>query len=327
MTLDEIRLAMIKKPPNFDELTGGWASMNNHQSNIGLAGYAPPSSEPVLESADDVLPASLMARFYFWTPAPPGFTSIPNLNPKSARRLAALDVVITQEDANHIGILLSSRNRQQLNRRDGAVASLQSILKASDETIKIDRTASHLTLLDADIFLWLTVKRRDQPQISPDLRLDTVSGISGRDASSRTADLRSGVDFDRPNFLTAVAEADTLGPIDVSFVQNLGSENRSFRANVYIDGGFSIRKSELHFPNIIDGEDLMLKASLLLAYSIIPRINTLYKADGAKWTVRRLEVIESAMNELRVRYAAAQVALQNSQKSVMRPADSSVNAG
>lgn len=318
MTLEEIKDAMVALPAKYADLTGGWASMKNHQSNLGLIGAAPPSSEPVIEPASSVLPEMLKARYYYWNPPPPGIKDRPDYDPHATRRLAAIDVIVTKVGTDHIGILLSSRSRQLLNQREGAVASLQSILQSSDATIKIDRHKSHLELLDTDIFLWLTVQRRDKPQIAPDLLLDSVSGISGRDASSRTADLRAGVDFDRPNFLTAVAEADTLGPIDVSFVQHIEDKNHSFRAKVFVDGGFEIRKSELHFPTILDSEDLMVEVTLILAYSLIPRFNSLYIAD-ANWVDRRIEVIESAMEDLADRYRNARDALRERMQTSPHP--------
>lgn len=322
MSLEEIRDTMAQWPPKFDDLTGGWASMNNHQSNLGLIGLAPPSSAPVIEAATDDLPEMLKARFYYWQPPPAGIKDREDYDPHATRRLAAIDVIITEVNSEHIGILLSTRSRQLLNQRGGVVASLQDVLQRGDNSIRIDRQKSHLELQATDIFLWLTVQRRDKPLIAPDLRLDTVSGISGRDASSRTADLRAGVDFDRPNFLTAVAEADTLGPIDLSFVQYIGQDTRSFRAKVFVDGGFEIHKSELHFPTILDGEDLMVEATLILAYSLIPRINNLYVAD-ADWVDRRMEVIESAMDDLAQRYQNAKAALRERLRSSPQPLEDS----
>lgn len=310
MSLEDIQTAMTQNPPEFGNLRGGWASTDNHGSNLGVIGGAPPISAPSVEAATEVLPAMLAARYYYWSAPPTGMTKMPDYDPHTSRRLSAIDVMITRLDADHIAILFSTRTRQTLNQRDGVIVSLQKILQNDDSSIKIDRLNSPMELRDTDIFLWLTVQRRDKPQLAPDLRLDGVSGISGRDASSRTADLRAGIDFDRPNFLTAVAEADTLGPIDISFVQHNGDENRSFQVKVHIDGGFEIRKNELHFPGIIDAEDLMLTATLLLAFSLIPRLNELYIADAANWTDRRIEVIESAMNDLEQRYASARKALQ-----------------
>lgn len=309
MSLDRIQAAMTKAPPSKSGLRSGWASMSNHQSNIGVIGGVPPITAPTIEPATNVLPEMLKARFYFWTPAPAGMSVLPNYDPELSRKLAAIDVTITQLNKDHIGILLSTRTRQVLQQRFGVLASLERILKSEDATISIDRYKSPMELQDTDIFLWLTVQCRDRPQLSPELLLDEVSGISGRDASSRTADLRSGIDFDRPNFLTAVAEADTLGPIDISFVQHINDQNRSFQVRLHIDGGFEIRKKELHFPDILEGEDLMLSATLLLAYSLIPLLNNLYILDGTDWTNRRIEVIKRAMNDLEQRYSRSRIAL------------------
>lgn len=309
LTLEETRDAMAAKPPSFATLTGGWASTNNHQSNLGSIGSAPPSSIPVIDEATNVLPRMLRARFYYWSTPPAGVKNYPGYNPHAIRRLAALDIVITESGQEHIGILISSRSRQLLNQRDGTVVALERILRDGDDTIRIDRFTSGLHLSDADIFLWLAVQRRDKPQVAVDITLDNVSGIRGRDASSRTADLRAGVDFSRPNFLTSVAEADTLGPIDISFVHHAGTENRSIRAMVHVDGGFEIHRSEIHFPSILDIEDLMVSATLLLAYSLIPRLNDIYISDAGSWADRRIEVIEQAMDDLEQRYKSARAAL------------------
>jgi len=310
MTLEEVQAAMADRAPSFDALRGGWASMDNLASNLGVIGGVPPQSAPVLEEATSELPRMLKTRFYYWDAPPPGMLKLPDYNPHATRRLAAIDMTATEIGDGQLGLLFSTRTRQTLNHRDGIVASLEKILQSQDATIRVDRTTSPMELQDTDIFLWLTVQVRDNPQIAPDLRLDHVSGISGRDASSRTADLRAGVDFTRANFLTAVAEADTLGPIDIAFIQDVEGERRSIQVKLHLDGGFEIRKNEIYFPTVLDGEDLVHSATLSLAYQIVPRLNELYIADAEKWAERRVEVIESAMVDLQERYASARRALQ-----------------
>jgi hypothetical protein len=309
-TLTEIRDAMITTPPNHQALTGGWASMKNKASNLGIPGGNPPASDPVIVPAAGSIPETLRARFYFWAPPPTGAAEMPGYDPHTFRRLQALDVLIHAVDDDHIGIVVSSRSRTILGRRDGAIAALQKILRAKDATIRIDRNASPLALADADIFLWLTVQRRDQPQLDPDLHLDLVSGMRSVDTASRTADLRVDVGFDRPNFLTAVAELDQLGPIEISFVETVGTERQSFVVEVFLDGGFTIRRNNLHFTAVVDAEQMMLDAALGLTYGLIPRINRLYKANKQHWDVRRREVILDAMQELEDRYKGLREALE-----------------
>ncbi|WIB15919.1 hypothetical protein DEJ34_01965 [Curtobacterium sp. MCPF17_050] len=284
--------------------------MENSHSNLGGVNAAPPVSDPELIQAAGDLPRMLQARFYFWAPLPAGLSEQIGLDPRTIRRLDAIDVVVTEVGDKHFGILVSSRNRTVLHRRDGVLADLQRLLQGADATIKIDRRSSHLQLEDPDIFLWLTVQQRDRDQLAPDLILDAVSGISGRDASARTADLRAGVDFSRPNFLTAVAEADTLGPIEIAFIQAIGAERRAFALKLHVDGGFTIQSSDIHLPDVMGTEEKMLTAALFLAFSLVPRINSLYVADAAAWSARRVEIINAAMDELEERYRRAKRALQ-----------------
>ena len=311
MSMEEIRDAMSKMRPSLDGFRGGWASTNNYASNLRNAGVSPPVSTPVIEAATDVLPKMLKARFYYWDPAPSGLKEQDDHDPLTTRRLNAIDVIITQPNAKDIGILFSTRTRSYLNRTDGVIASLNKILQSKDKTIKIDRGQSHLKLHDEEIFLWLAVQHRDKPQLAGDLRLDQISGISSRDDAQRTADLRAGVDFQRSNFLTAVAEADTLGPIDICFVRHVEEDNHSYEVKVHVDGGFEIRKKGLHLPDSLDKEDLMLGTSLLLAYSLIPQINELYVANFTKWESQRIDEIKNAMTALEDRYKSLKSILQN----------------
>lgn len=299
MTLEEIRDAMVEDPPSLEGFHGGWASISNLESNLRVAGVAPPRSEPEIIEETPIHPRILMARFYYWDPVPSG---LKDPDPLATRRLNAIDVMITEVDAGRIGLLFSTRTTQYLGRRGGAIASLNEILQSKDTTIKIDRGQSHLQLADEEIFLWLAVQQRDKPQLAPDIRLDQIAGISSRDSARRTADLKFGVDFERSNFLTAVAEKDTLGPIDIKFVHHLDGQNHSYEVRLHIDGGFEINKSKLHFPDALDRPDLMLETSLFLAYSMIPRFSELYKADESTWSTQRVDVIESAMRALEDRY-------------------------
>lgn len=311
MSLVEIRDAMAKMQPKLEGFVGGWASVANYGSNLRRAGVAPPVSLPTIVPATDVLPEMLMARFYYWEPTPSGLDDQDDLDPLATRRLNAIDVMITEPATGRIGLLFSTRTRAYLNQRFGVIACLERILQSKDATIKIDRRESHLQLHDDEIFLWLAVQHRDKPQIADDLLLDMISGISSRDGASRTADLRFGVDFERSNFLTAVAEVDTLGPIDLSFVQHVGEDNYSYEVKLHVDGGFEIRKNGLHFPDQLERENLMLETSLYLAYELIPRFNALYVADAADWKNQRVDVIKNAMTALEERYKALRTVLQH----------------
>lgn len=309
MTLAEIRDALAVRAPDHSTYTGGWASTENAGSNLGGTNLAPPASEPELLPAAGGYPEMIRARYYYWTTPPVG-VALPNVDPNQFRRLQALDLIITSVAADRISILVSSRNRQLVHRRDGALSALESVLQDRDASIRIDRRTSAVPLQDSDIFLWLAVRTRDNRDLTPNLRLDLVSGISGKDASSRTADLRAGVDFTRPNFLTAVAEADTLGPIQISFVHTTVSGRSSFGVMLHVDGGFEIHKRDITYPEVMGTEDLMNRASMELAFILIPLINQLYRDDD-RWPDRRIEVIQGAIEELRSRYDSARAALRD----------------
>lgn len=310
MTLDEIRDEMVKTRPSLDGFKGGWASISDYESNLRRAGVEPPVSAPRIAEATDLLPRMLMARYYYWDPAPPGLRDQQDHDPLVTRRLNAIDVMITEPAQGRIGLLFSTRTSTYLGRTDGIIASLNKILQTKDGTIRIDRRQSHLRLEDDEIFLWLAVQHRDGPQLAADIRLDQIAGISSRDNASRTADLRYGVDFERSNFLTAVAEKDTLGPIDICFVNHVGEDNHSYEVRLHVDGGFEIRKNALRFPDELDRPDLMLETSLVLAYSLIPRFNDMYVADAANWSTQRVEVIQNAMTALEERYKSLKAVLQ-----------------
>lgn len=302
MSLEEMRDEMVRRPPRLDGFQSGWASTENRGSNLRQAGVEPPLSTPQVEEATDKRPRMLKARFYYWDAVPSGLRSQPDHDPLASRLLNAIDVIVTQPNSTTFGLLFSTRTRAYLGGPDGAIASLNRILQTKDGTIKIDRAHSHLGLYDEEIFLWLAVQHRDNPQISGDLRVDEISGISSRDVTSRTADLRYGVDFDRSNFLTAVAEKDTLGPIDVCFSHSIGHENHSYEVRVHVDGGFEFRKNGLYFPDELNRENLMLEASLDLAYYFLPRINKIYVSDLPQWNAQRATVIRDAMTALEERY-------------------------
>lgn len=308
MTLEEIQEAMAGLPPKLDGFIGGWANMNNRDSNLRMAGLEPPRSEPQLVSESETLPEMLKARFYYWDLPPSG---LKDHDPLITRRLNAVDIVVTQPNENSVGLLFSTRTRSYLGGANGAIASLNGILQSADATIKIDRNQSHLELFNEEIFLWLAVQNRDEPQLSSTIILDEISGISSRDVASRTAELRSGVDFERANFLTAVAENDTLGPIDVCFVNHVDSENHSYEVRVHIDGGFEVRKHGIHYPDAVMGEETMMNACLHLAFSLIPMINKLYIADMDNWKTHRERVIRDSMSALEERYRSLKEILES----------------
>ncbi|GAA1727257.1 hypothetical protein GCM10009793_25330 [Brachybacterium phenoliresistens] len=302
MTLEEIRDGMRRMKPTLEGFKGGWASVQDAGSNLRVAGEEPPNSDPEIVTATNLLPEMLQARFYYWDPAPALIRQNPDIDVSQVRKLNAIDVVVTSIGVSRIGILFSTRTRSYLGGKGGVIAALESILQTRDVTIKIDRHDSHLRLANEEIFLWLTVQHRDNPQIAGGIRLDQISGISSMDAASRTAELRFGVDFQRSNFLTAVAEKDTLGPMDIGFSHIERGVNHAYDLRLHIDGGIEISRNRLHVPNSLNDPRFMLNSVLLLTFYIIPQINRLYIADAANWRSKRADVIDNAMSSLETRY-------------------------
>ncbi|MFC0581128.1 hypothetical protein [Micrococcoides hystricis] len=301
---------MAEKKPLLSELRAGWASIENEGSNLGQVNAEPPESVPEIVEADLEIPRMLRARFYYWDAPPAGFRENQDIDPRTVRKLNAIDVMITSQGSGKLALLFSTRTRTYLNRKMGVIASLNSILKSTDANQAIDRYESPFRLTNEEIFLWLAVQHRDKPQLANDIFLEKIEGISSRDRTSRTADLRYGVDFDRSNFLTAVAEKDTLGPMDICFIRDVGTEKFSYEVKLHFDGGFEIKRNNILVPEELNHNDFMLTTSLDLAYKIIPRFNILYQNDAAKWRTQRVDVIEKAMSALEARYKSLRQVLQ-----------------
>ncbi|WP_417555512.1 hypothetical protein [Microbacterium sp.] len=300
MSLEQIRDALAELPPDLPTYTGGWASANNEESNLSLPNAIPPSSEPELLEADGWLPKRILARYYYWSPVA---QAVSHVDPDGGeiRILHALDVLVTEASVGQVSIVVSSRNHSLVRRRDGAIRSLERLFRSQDDRIRADFSSSAFALEDTDIFLWLAVKVYESPQLDAQIHLDSLSGISGTDASRRTADLRMGVDFQRPNFLTAVAEADTLGPIELKFSRHTAEGRSDFQLRLHVDGGFQISKTGIKFPAFQSTPAMMLRASHELLFDLIPRINDLYTRDAA-WPTKRTQVIAGAMTDLSERY-------------------------
>lgn len=302
MNLEDIRNAMMDLKPQLDGFVGGWASSKNESSNLGLVNSAPPVSEPEIRPSTEDLPEMLMARFYYWNSPTNRDRQVLNYDERYARPLTAIDVIITKPAEHVVGILFSTRTRSYITRRDGVLKSLEKILQTQNPEVLIDRGESLLKLENEEIFLWLVVRLRDKPQIAPDILLSSVEGMSSRDEARRSADLKSGVDLSRPNFLTSVAEKDTLGPIDLRFVHHPNGNNDAYRMRLHIDGGFEIKKNQLHVADQLNKDNFMEETALYFAYKLVPQINSLFVADKEDWETEILEIIKEAMDALAERY-------------------------
>lgn len=309
LSLEDILSLMKSQEPELSSFTGGWASTDNRGSMLRIAGVNPPKSAPRIIPKSGNLPKMILSRFYFWDTATAHEKKLPHYSDLNSRRLNALDLVLTKPSAGKLGILISTRTRAYLGKRDGAIKSLETIIQKREADFKVCRGESFLNLKDEEVFLWLTVQLRDNPQLSSSIRLDLIDGLFSRDVAQRSTDMKSSVDFDRPGFLTSVAEQDTLGPIDISFVEQNAHYNDSYRIKLHFDGGFEMKKSDLHLNDQLNRTNLMEDTSIDLAFSLIPQINQLYINDASDWATKRQLVIEEAMEILQERYKLLQARL------------------
>jgi hypothetical protein len=270
-SLEDLQAALAAKPPRLEGHVPGWASSDDHESNLGGFNVAPPRTDPLLLPASDMMPATLQARYYFWGSPPTAVRNMIGVEAERMRRLEAVDLLISEAGHERFSILLSSRNRQLVNSLDGPLKSLQQVLQESDASIRIDPRHSLVALDSADIFLWLAARSEGNPQLDPNTRLDEVLAISGTDSAYRPSELRAGVDFERPNFLTAVAESDTLGPISIAVIDDKGGRRSSFSFDLHLDGGFQLRKNDVYFPDEMPVEVMMVRASHHLAFDLMAR--------------------------------------------------------
>lgn len=301
-TLEEVLNLLKQSKPDSHKLLGGWANREGKGVPLRLPGGTPPDSDPEIFEATNDLPEMLVARYYYWEPATSKDKMAPNFIEAKFRLLNALDLVITKPSESIIGVLISTRSNDLVRRRDGALKNLEKILQSLNKDAKLVWNDSHLALLSEDIFLWLAVSLRDNPLILPSIELGGIDALTSRDVGSRSTDLKAGVDFSRSAFLTSVADGDVFGPVDISFAHHHDSVTESYKLQLFVDGGFAIRKKDLHLEDQLNRPQLMFEATLNLAFSIIPEINRLFVDSLDEWKVQRLKESMNAMQDLEQRY-------------------------
>lgn len=326
MSLDDIKNAMTLRVPSITGFHGGWASVSDYQSNLGNVGINPPRSAPVIEPQTESLPERLMARYYYWMQPQKAIRDASGYDPMKTRVLSAVDVILTQVRDGLIGIVFSTRTRSYLAGEGKIINALEDIFSTNGQDVKISRNESHLALANEEIFLWLAVRHRDHPTLSSELELDQISGVSATDEARRTAVLSSGIDFNRSNFLTSVAENDTLGPIDIGFIETFKDGRQSYEIRLHFDGGMELRRKSLRIPAEVDPSVYMRDTVARLTFDVIPRINDLFGADSSNWNAERTDVIRNAMGALEDRYRELRMILNSHLESGQGDDDSGSNS-
>lgn len=309
LSLEEIAELMRTTPPSLAGKVGGWASSDDYRSNLGRLNVEPPPSSPTVMPDTGSRPKTLAARFYFWERPPgPDIRELARVPSDELRKLDAVDLLITEAGGDLLSILISTRNLQMLKARGGALKALEGLLQRDDAMNQVDVGSSLVALASDEIFLWAAARVAQSPQVDANTRLDAILGLSDTDAASRATELRSGVDFARPNFLTAVAESNTFGPMSLSVVDDSGGRHSSFAFQLFQDGGFSFAVNDVMIEGLEPEDPLMVIASHHLAYELIPRLNRLFTQDQ-EWPSMRTSVIRDAMDVLAARYTALRARL------------------
>lgn len=296
-SLQELRDAMVDRPPTHHDLEPGWASTNDHGSNLKQYDAAPPASDPRIEPEDNY-PERLVSRLYYFVHDTRVSNDLPEASEQRVHFLDAVDVVITKNAPGKYLVLCSSRTSVELRRIERA---LTEVALSLDDKAAVTTRDSLIAFESPDVFLWLAVQARDKPVMHPDWELLQIFDISGTDMAWGTNYMRRDVDFGRPAFLTAVAEGDSLGPAKLVFKREVTEAKLDLQ--LFQDGGFTIHVSRTTYRHIPVEEEMRLTAVLDVAFDLVPMTATLHEEDTHWQTTQRDETIAAARDTLRQRYA------------------------
>lgn len=292
LTLEEIAEALTKEPPKHASLTPGWTGPTSGASGLGLANVAPPKADMVILEAGEGYPRRLHARYYFFKVDSTLKSEHGTKDQKIIHKLDALDLFVSEtgDGSNKKLCLFSSANDDTMA---PAYKSLDELVRSEDTAAQSTFDSSPLTFGDPDVFLWLLTRRRDDAKFDDLVSLMKIDRISGQDAHRRLTALSKGVDFDRPSFLVAVADVETLGPARLR-VRDLGADSRLY-FDLKVNGAFAVISSQTTYRNMLDSDRVRLTAVQDLAYRILPLIRETYLKDQ-EWrdTGRDAEFLKAA---------------------------------
>jgi hypothetical protein len=148
--------------------------------------------------------------------------------------------------------------------------------------------------------LWLLVRLRDNASLGTHISLARIDSISGQDAGRRLTQLTQGVDFDRPSFLTAVADVDRLGPARLKIID---SELRArWVFDLWVDGSFKLVNGMVRYRSGPSEDHKRWLSVHDLAYRVIPLLKQSYRSDQAWADTGRSAEVERAVRALTDRY-------------------------
>lgn len=297
--LEDLARHLNRSRPDHGLLEGGWASIDDEHSNLGILNAAPPVSEVQVLPAEGDFPERLLARYYYFAERKGLREARPDASEAELHELAAIDVLISPHRSGDFLLLVSTRDVAAARRHP--LKKLELVLEALDVEAKIDLEQSPLRLPGSDTYLWLMVKARDSRNIDSNIEIRDIEAVHGQDSAYRVTVLNNSVSFDRPGFLIAVAEGDELGPAKLTLYD--ASSNARITFNVWPSGAFSVVTGATYYPDIMDTATWRLQAVCDVSYRLIPTVVAAYEQDSTWRSEVRAREIRAAAEALVARYS------------------------
>ncbi|MFF7684126.1 hypothetical protein ACFZA2_15365 [Microbacterium sp. NPDC007973] len=298
-SLEDLANHLDRNRPDHGLLEGGWAGVNDDQSNLGVLNAAPPTSNVQILAAEGEFPERLLARYYYWSERKGLREARPDASDAELHELAAIDILVSPHAAGQFLLLVSTLDVAAARRHP--LKKLELVMQALDVEAKIDLQQSPLRLPGGDTFLWLLVKARDSRMIDANIEIRDIEAVHGQDSVQRVTVLNNSVSFDRPSFLIAVAEGDELGPAKLTLYDGAANVRISFR--VWPSGAFSVVTGSTYYPDIMDTATWRLQAVYDISYRFIPILVATYVSDQEWRTEIRAREIRAAAEALVARYS------------------------
>jgi hypothetical protein len=299
-SLEDIRDTLLARRPTAGTLEPAWGSPEGTTHLLGSRYVTPPVGIPEVKEADSRFPRRIHMRYFYYARSRDlEKHAEADASERDVNILNAVDLIISQVQADaQYQLLFSTTNTQLLNK--GALGSIIESLAAVDKSSAARLQDSPIQFENADLFLWLMVRTRDAPDLGEGLVLTRIDAVSGQDQSDRITALSKGVDFERPSFLVAVAEAERLGPMRVRLKE--AELDARFGFDLYTSGAFSPQKANTHYRSPSEDLEEGLRATMDLAFDIIPRLLEAYRGDSTWSEVGRTREIVAAAKALIARY-------------------------
>lgn len=301
LTLVQIGQALVKSRPHHPSLTAGWGGpWDGDGSNLGMWNAAPPVSDPTILPADDLLPERLHARYYYFESPKWLRDSRPDGTELEQHTLQAIDVLVSRVPGSATKFLCLFSTHDSAKVGAGAYKSMQAQLLGDDARSMMQISSSDINLEEPDIFLWLLTRLRDAPVLASSITLARIDSISGQDSGSRLTELTKGVSFDRPAFLTAVADVDRLGPARIKIIDSHLKARWVF--DLWVDGSFKLVTGLVRYRSGPTEDEKRWLAVHHLAYRVIPALKKAYIGDEEWDDSGRSKEVERAVQALISRY-------------------------